>query len=119
MDSVQVYSMVLSGQYLHTSVDDVLCSISALQWLCNADRKDHQPHKRLYLFFSSLYACLVRLPFSVLGIFDLCYLYQQSRGARAVFQFYPENPDQVQYKRFQDCVTSLLLNRWSLLRIKL
>jgi 18S rRNA (guanine1575-N7)-methyltransferase len=52
-------------------------SVSALQWLCNADKKEHQPHKRLYKFFSSLYACL-------------------ARGARAVFQFYPENPDQME-----------------------
>merc|ERR1712106_543869 len=37
----------------------------------------HKPHKRLYTFFSSLYACL-------------------SRGSRAVFQFYPENGDQVE-----------------------
>ena len=38
---------------------DGAISVSALQWLCNADRKDHHPPKRLYLFFSSLYACLV------------------------------------------------------------
>ena len=34
-------------------------SISALQWLCNADKKHHKPAKRLYTFFSTLYACLV------------------------------------------------------------
>jgi 18S rRNA (guanine1575-N7)-methyltransferase len=56
---------------------DGAISVSALQWLCNADKKEHQPHKRLYKFFSSLYACL-------------------ARGARAVFQFYPENPDQME-----------------------
>jgi 18S rRNA (guanine1575-N7)-methyltransferase len=38
---------------------DGAISISALQWLCNADRRDHHPPKRLYQFFSSLYACLV------------------------------------------------------------
>ena len=38
---------------------DGAISISALQWLCNADRKDQNPPKRLYRFFSSLYACLV------------------------------------------------------------
>merc|ERR1712025_820328 len=37
----------------------------------------HKPHKRLYKFFTTLYACL-------------------SRGSRAVFQFYPENTDQVE-----------------------
>jgi len=56
---------------------DGAISISALQWLCNADKAWHKPHKRLYAFFSSLYACL-------------------SRGSRAVFQFYPENGDQVE-----------------------
>ena len=38
---------------------DGAISVSALQWLCNADRRDHHPPKRLYRFFSSLYACLV------------------------------------------------------------
>merc|ERR1719167_822045 len=52
-------------------------SISALQWLCNADKTYHNPIKRLFKFFTSLYACL-------------------SRGARAVFQFYPENPKQIE-----------------------
>jgi len=56
---------------------DGAISISALQWLCNADKSYHKPHKRLYAFFCSLYACL-------------------SRGSRAVFQFYPENGDQVE-----------------------
>lgn len=56
---------------------DGAVSISALQWLCNADKASHHPAKRLYKFFSSLYACL-------------------SRTARAVFQFYPENSDQME-----------------------
>ena len=38
---------------------DGVISVSALQWLCNADKKSHNPLKRLYRFFSSLYACLV------------------------------------------------------------
>lgn len=38
---------------------DGVISISALQWLCNADRKSHHPSKRLYQFFTSLYACMV------------------------------------------------------------
>ena len=38
---------------------DGVISISALQWLCNADKKSHHPPKRLYKFFSSLYACMV------------------------------------------------------------
>ena len=36
-----------------------LCSISALQWLCNADCTEHNPVRRLYSFFVSLYSCLV------------------------------------------------------------
>ncbi|OWA51650.1 putative 18S rRNA (guanine-N(7))-methyltransferase [Hypsibius exemplaris] len=56
---------------------DGAISISALQWLCNADQKDHNPPKRLFKFFSTLYASL-------------------SRGSRAVFQFYPENSAQVE-----------------------
>ena len=56
---------------------DGAISISALQWLCNADKKYHKPGKRLFKFFTSLYASL-------------------SRGARAVFQFYPENSAQME-----------------------
>lgn len=56
---------------------DGAVSISALQWLCNADKKSHKPVKRLQKFFSTLYACL-------------------SRNARAVFQFYPENSNQME-----------------------
>ena len=56
---------------------DGAMSISALQWLCNADKSYHNPLKRLFKFFTTLYGCL-------------------SRGARAVFQFYPENPHQIQ-----------------------
>lgn len=56
---------------------DGAVSISALQWLCNADKSHHHPQKRLYTFFSSLYASL-------------------TRNARAVFQFYPENGEQIE-----------------------
>ncbi|TSN21151.1 putative 18S rRNA (guanine-N(7))-methyltransferase [Bagarius yarrelli] len=56
---------------------DGCISISALQWLCNADKKTHSPPKRLYNFFSMLYSCL-------------------TRGARAVFQLYPENSEQLE-----------------------
>ncbi|KAJ8414487.1 hypothetical protein AAFF_G00036890 [Aldrovandia affinis] len=52
-------------------------AISALQWLCNADKKSHSPPKRLYTFFSTLYSSLVR-------------------GGRAVFQIYPENSEQLE-----------------------
>ncbi|KAJ8984136.1 hypothetical protein NQ317_017786 [Molorchus minor] len=56
---------------------DGAIGISALQWLCNADKSSHRPVQRLYKFFSTLYACL-------------------SRRARAVLQFYPENSDQME-----------------------
>jgi 18S rRNA (guanine1575-N7)-methyltransferase len=56
---------------------DGAISVSALQWLCNADKSSHKPVQRLYKFFSTLYACL-------------------SRSARAVFQFYPENSEQME-----------------------
>ncbi|XP_028133104.2 probable 18S rRNA (guanine-N(7))-methyltransferase [Diabrotica virgifera virgifera] len=56
---------------------DGAISISALQWLCNADKSFHKPVRRLYNFFCTLYACL-------------------TRSARAVFQFYPENSEQME-----------------------
>jgi 18S rRNA (guanine1575-N7)-methyltransferase len=56
---------------------DGCISISVIQWLCNADRKSHNPWKRLSRFFGTLYNAL-------------------AKGARAIFQFYPENPDQVE-----------------------
>ncbi|KAK9680557.1 18S rRNA (guanine1575-N7)-methyltransferase, variant 2 [Basidiobolus ranarum] len=55
---------------------DGAMSISVLQWLCNADKQIHNPRARLSRFFSTLFMAL-------------------KRGARAVFQFYPENDDQI------------------------
>jgi 18S rRNA (guanine1575-N7)-methyltransferase len=37
---------------------DGAISISAVQWLCNADKSHHVPRKRMRRFFRSLYACL-------------------------------------------------------------
>jgi len=54
---------------------DGAISISAVQWLCNADTKAHDPRKRLKRFFETLYASL-------------------SKGARAVLQIYPKNTEQ-------------------------
>ena len=48
---------------------DGAISISALQWLCNADRKEHVPPKRLYKFFSALYGCLVSAGWPVVSAF--------------------------------------------------
>lgn len=56
---------------------DGAISISVLQWLCNADKTCHNPYTRIQRFFSSLLSCL-------------------ARGARAVFQFYPENAIQIE-----------------------
>lgn len=65
------------GMPFRAGAFDGAVSISALQWLCNADKSSHNPAKRLFKFFSTLYACL-------------------SRTARAVFQFYPENNEQME-----------------------
>lgn len=46
-----------------------LLSISAVQWLCNADKKSHSPVKRLYRFFSTLYTALVSATLYQPGLF--------------------------------------------------
>ena len=53
---------------------DAAISISAVQWLCNAEgaHENEQPERRLRRFFAALYAAL-------------------RRGARAVLQFYPRD----------------------------
>mmetsp|Transcript_29826 Transcript_29826/g.76987 ORF Transcript_29826/g.76987 Transcript_29826/m.76987 type:complete len:282 (-) Transcript_29826:300-1145(-) len=56
---------------------DGAISISAVQWLCNADKSGDVPRRRLMRFFNSLNFVL-------------------ARGTRAVLQFYPENPDQME-----------------------
>uniref|UniRef100_A0A8I6GIY8 BUD23, rRNA methyltransferase and ribosome maturation factor n=1 Tax=Rattus norvegicus TaxID=10116 RepID=A0A8I6GIY8_RAT len=40
---------------------DGCISISAVQWLCNANKKSDIPARRLYCFFSSLYSALVSI----------------------------------------------------------
>lgn len=65
------------GMFFRPGTFDGVVSISALQWLCNADKKSHSPRKRLHHFFSTLYVAM-------------------RRGSRAVFQFYPENPAQME-----------------------
>ncbi|XP_023570345.1 probable 18S rRNA (guanine-N(7))-methyltransferase isoform X1 [Octodon degus] len=67
---------------------DGCISISAVQWLCNANKKSDIPAKRLYCFFSSLYSVLVR-------------------GARAVLQLYPENSEQRGRVKGKICISSL------------
>lgn len=51
---------------------DGAVSVSAVQWLCYATQKSHNPKKRVVAFFASLYRCL-------------------KRGARAALQVYPES----------------------------
>lgn len=51
---------------------DAAISISAIQWLCNAETSDVSPEGRLKRFFDGLYSSL-------------------RRGGRAVCQFYPKN----------------------------
>lgn len=43
------------GLPLRQGVFDGAISISAVQWLCNADKSSHDPRKRLKAFFESLY----------------------------------------------------------------
>ncbi|KAI9772264.1 MAG: hypothetical protein M1840_001013 [Geoglossum simile] len=54
---------------------DAAISISAIQWLCNADSSTSSPQARLNVFFSTLHSSL-------------------RRGGRAVCQFYPKNDQQ-------------------------
>ena len=56
---------------------DAAISISAIQWLCNAESSETSPAGRLARFFNGLYASL-------------------RRGGRAVCQFYPKNDVQKQ-----------------------
>jgi 18S rRNA (guanine1575-N7)-methyltransferase len=65
------------GLPFRPGVFDGCISISVLQWLCNADFAEANPYKRSVTFFTALYACL-------------------RRGARAVFQWYPENERQME-----------------------
>lgn len=56
---------------------DAAISISAIQWLCNADVANADPKKRMLRFFNSLYASL-------------------RRGGKFVAQFYPMNDSQTE-----------------------
>lgn len=56
---------------------DYAISVSALQWLCNADKSCHDPWKRLLTFFGSLQKAL-------------------RNGGKAAIQLYPENSKQLE-----------------------
>jgi 18S rRNA (guanine1575-N7)-methyltransferase len=72
------------GLPVRNGIFDGAISVSALQWLCNADKTGHSPRKRLLRLFETLYSSL-------------------KRGARAALQFYPESPAQ------QELITSCAL----------
>ncbi|ANZ74800.1 18S rRNA (guanine(1575)-N(7))-methyltransferase [Komagataella phaffii CBS 7435] len=55
---------------------DAVISISAIQWLCNADTSNADPKRRLLRFFNTLYASL-------------------KRGGKVAAQFYPMNDNQL------------------------
>ncbi|CAB4252279.1 similar to Saccharomyces cerevisiae YCR047C BUD23 Methyltransferase, methylates residue G1575 of 18S rRNA [Maudiozyma barnettii] len=55
---------------------DAAISISAIQWLCNADTSYNDPKRRMMRFFNTLFAAL-------------------KKGGKFVAQFYPKNDDQV------------------------
>jgi len=63
------------GLPLREGVFDGAVSISAVQWLCNADTSESNPWRRINSFFRTLYACL-------------------SKDARAVLQIYPKDDQQ-------------------------
>uniref|UniRef100_A0A0C9S0Z7 TSA: Wollemia nobilis Ref_Wollemi_Transcript_28383_1316 transcribed RNA sequence n=1 Tax=Wollemia nobilis TaxID=56998 RepID=A0A0C9S0Z7_9CONI len=77
VDDDLLLSDIGQGLCLRPGTVDGAISISAVQWLCNADKSCNEPKLRLKAFFGSLYRCL-------------------SRGARAVLQFYPANPAQLE-----------------------
>ncbi|AGO10056.1 AaceriAAR066Wp [[Ashbya] aceris (nom. inval.)] len=55
---------------------DAAISISAIQWLCNADTSYNDPRRRLMRFFNTLFASL-------------------KKGGKFVAQFYPKTDEQV------------------------
>ncbi|KAK3244534.1 hypothetical protein CYMTET_45855 [Cymbomonas tetramitiformis] len=65
------------GVPMRPAMFDGAISISAVQWLCNADSTAHNPRLRLKQFFSTLYRSL-------------------ARGARAILQIYPESMQQAE-----------------------
>jgi hypothetical protein len=56
------------GLPLRTGVFDGAISISAIQWLCNADKTANEPRQRLKAFFQTLYRSLARGARAVLQV---------------------------------------------------
>jgi len=65
------------GLYFREGIFDGAISISTLQWLTSCDYNNDNPKQRLAKLFNSLFKCL-------------------KRGTRAVFQFYPNSPKQIE-----------------------
>lgn len=65
-----------NGTCFRPGIFDGCISISALQWLCHSNRSCEKPKARLTRLFTTLFGSL-------------------ARGARAVFQFYPEASSQI------------------------
>jgi len=65
------------GVYFRPGIFDGAISVSALQWMCNADYSHHVPKERLKKMFTTLFSAL-------------------RPGARAVFQFYPSDSHQLE-----------------------
>lgn len=80
LNSHLVAADIGQGFGFRKGIFDGAISISAVQWLCHATRPDHVPAKRLRKFFVGLHAVL-------------------AAGARAVLQFYPEDPKHVDMMR--------------------
>lgn len=66
-----------NGLPIRPGTMDGAISISAVQWLCNAETSASNPRRRIKWFFQTLYTCL-------------------AKGARAVLQLYPQNVEQAE-----------------------
>lgn len=71
-----IHSDMGHGLQFRSGTFDGAISISAVQWLCYCQRREHNARHRLANFFQSLYTVM-------------------HRGARVVIQLYPDNADQV------------------------
>ncbi|CAI5948881.1 unnamed protein product [Closterium sp. NIES-64] len=90
------------GLPLRNAVFDGAISISAVQWLCNADKSSHNPRLRLkdffQAFFQSLYRSLARGGRAALlprAFFQSLYR-SLARGGRAALQIYPNGAPQLE-----------------------
>jgi len=75
VDGDMILADIGQGVPFRAGAFDAAISISAIQWLCNAETSDVSPEGRLKRFFDGLYASL-------------------KRGGKAVCQFYPKNTQQ-------------------------